>query len=150
MMAGGLSGEAPKQVTTTGSGPVSEPSSEKVLGPGPKPIEEVARSHGGDAGKAGSMSSRAKDEDDNSSSSSLSSEDEGDIKNKSQEEIEEAGRRREQRKKNKKGTGQIYIKSTGLQADGGDFDAARAGAGREAERTFITGHACIVVVFTKY
>ncbi|KAI5811044.1 hypothetical protein DFH27DRAFT_6086 [Peziza echinospora] len=28
----------------------------------------------------------------------------------------------------------VYIKSTGLAADGGDFDAARAGAGREADR----------------
>ena len=34
------------------------------------------------------------------------------------------------------GTGEIYIKSTGTAADGGDFDAARAGAGREADRGF--------------
>lgn len=35
-----------------------------------------------------------------------------------------------------KGTGEIYIKSSGTIADGGDFDAARAGAGREADRMF--------------
>jgi hypothetical protein len=32
------------------------------------------------------------------------------------------------------GTGEKYVKSTGLKADGGDFDAANAGAGREADR----------------
>ncbi|KAF2838451.1 hypothetical protein M501DRAFT_1005357 [Patellaria atrata CBS 101060] len=33
-----------------------------------------------------------------------------------------------------KGTGQEYVKSTGLQADGGDFDATKPGAGMEADR----------------
>ena len=33
-----------------------------------------------------------------------------------------------------KGTGEIWIKSTGMAADGGDFDAERAGAGKEADR----------------
>jgi hypothetical protein len=32
------------------------------------------------------------------------------------------------------GTGEQYIKSTGMQADGGDFDASKAGAGKEADR----------------
>jgi len=32
------------------------------------------------------------------------------------------------------GTGEKYIKSSGLKADGGDFDAANAGAGHEADR----------------
>jgi hypothetical protein len=32
------------------------------------------------------------------------------------------------------GTSEKYVKSTGLAADGGDFDATRPGAGREAER----------------
>jgi hypothetical protein len=34
----------------------------------------------------------------------------------------------------KKGTGQEYVKSSGLAADGGDFDAANPGAGAEANR----------------
>ena len=34
------------------------------------------------------------------------------------------------------GTGEKYIRSTGFKADGGDFDAAREGAGREADRKF--------------
>ncbi|KAJ8129218.1 hypothetical protein O1611_g4413 [Lasiodiplodia mahajangana] len=33
-----------------------------------------------------------------------------------------------------KGTGEQYVKTTGLQADGGDFDATKPGAGREADR----------------
>jgi len=33
-----------------------------------------------------------------------------------------------------KGTGEKYVKSTGLVAEGGDFDASRPGAGREADR----------------
>lgn len=32
------------------------------------------------------------------------------------------------------GTGEKYVKSTGMKADGGDFDAAKPGAGREADR----------------
>ncbi|OAA65935.1 hypothetical protein SPI_02722 [Niveomyces insectorum RCEF 264] len=32
------------------------------------------------------------------------------------------------------GTGEKYVRSTGLRADGGDFDAANPGAGREADR----------------
>jgi hypothetical protein len=32
------------------------------------------------------------------------------------------------------GTGQQHVKSTGVAADGGDFDATKPGAGKEAER----------------
>lgn len=35
------------------------------------------------------------------------------------------------------GTGEQYVKSTGLAADGGDFDATKPGAGREADREFV-------------
>jgi hypothetical protein len=35
--------------------------------------------------------------------------------------------------KEPKGTGEQYIKSTGVAADGGDFDATKPGAGREAD-----------------
>jgi len=34
----------------------------------------------------------------------------------------------------KKGTGEKYVKATGLEADGGDFDATNPGAGAEATR----------------
>jgi len=38
----------------------------------------------------------------------------------------------------KKGTGREYVKSSGLKADGGDFDASKPGAEREADREFYT------------
>jgi len=38
------------------------------------------------------------------------------------------------RKTHGEGTGEKYVKSSGLQADGGDFDAANPGAAREADR----------------
>ena len=38
-----------------------------------------------------------------------------------------------------KGTGEKFVKSTGLAADGGDFDVTKPGAGREAERKSWTG-----------
>lgn len=34
------------------------------------------------------------------------------------------------------GTGEQYVKTTGLAADGGNFDATKPGAGREADRKF--------------
>lgn len=34
-----------------------------------------------------------------------------------------------------KGTGEQHVKTTGLKTDGGDFDASKPGAGREADRT---------------
>ena len=33
-----------------------------------------------------------------------------------------------------KGTGEIWVKSTGVAAEGGDFDAKKPGAGKEADR----------------
>ncbi|CAK7565345.1 MAG: hypothetical protein SEPTF4163_003260 [Sporothrix epigloea] len=84
-------------------------------GPGPRPIQQVAAEHKGDAGQAqiGTTSgsgaagagAAADDEDDKPQSASHGT-----------------------------GTGEKYIRSSGLQADGGDFDAAREGAGREADR----------------
>jgi len=35
------------------------------------------------------------------------------------------------------GTGEKYVKSSGMVADGGDFDAANPGAGKEADREFL-------------
>ncbi|KAK0710268.1 hypothetical protein B0T26DRAFT_679563 [Lasiosphaeria miniovina] len=70
---------------------------DKLDGPGPRPLEEVARDYGGDAAKA------ARSEDSKSTSHG-------------------------------EGTGEQYVKSSGLKADGGDFDASVPGAGREADR----------------
>lgn len=80
----------------------------KADGPGPKPIEEVARERGGDAANIGGKKAGAKDDDAEGLGGSSES----------------------------KGTGEQYVKTSGLQADGGDFDATKPGAGKEADREF--------------
>jgi len=43
-----------------------------------------------------------------------------------------------QKESHGEGTGEKYVKSTGMAADGGDFDAAKPGAGKEADRLLET------------
>lgn len=101
---------AKDNVDDTGSGLDVGDNPEKLDGPGPKPIAEVAKEHGGDAGnlKSGSDSSNSGLAD----SHPLGRHDSG----------------------HDSGTGELYVKSSGLRAEGGDFDAAAPGAGREADR----------------
>ncbi|KAI7780172.1 hypothetical protein LA080_016361 [Diaporthe eres] len=94
-----------KNVDNTGGLDTSE-NPTKLEGAGPKPIEEVAKSHGGDAGSASKESSGA----------GGTGEDGPGAESKGE------------------GTGEQYVKSSGLAADGGDFDATKPGAGREADR----------------
>lgn len=91
---------------------------QKLDGPGPRPVAEVAKENGGDAG--------------NDSSSSVDKTNKGEEDTKESKESEES----EEDKHESKGTGEEYVKTTGLQADGGDFDATKPGAGREADRKF--------------
>ncbi|KAI1082214.1 hypothetical protein F5B20DRAFT_27238 [Whalleya microplaca] len=103
---------APTDVDDTGDGPNE---AQKLEGPGPKPVEEVAREHGGDAGKSENTEHKAPPGDD--------------------KEAEEAEDEDGPNAKSKgEGTGEQYIKTSGLKADGGDFDATKPGAGREADR----------------
>lgn len=86
-----------------------------VSGPGPRDISTVAKEHGGDAGNSPSeTTARTPGHKDGSSSGN----DSGLPADQSEE----------------KGTGELYVKSSGLKADGGDFDATKPGAGREADR----------------
>lgn len=88
---------------------------QKLDGPGPKPLTDVAKEHGGDAGNSetkpasGSVDKETK---------APESDDPSDPRAPSKGE----------------GTGEKYVKSSGLAADGGDFDASNPGAGREADR----------------
>ncbi|KAI1640902.1 hypothetical protein F4809DRAFT_637032 [Biscogniauxia mediterranea] len=102
---------APTDVNDAGVG-LNE--AQKFDGPGPKPLGEVARDKGGDAGVP-----------ETSASKEVLGED------KIAEEEPESG---PHAKSTGEGTGEQYVKSTGLNADGGDFDATKPGAGREAER----------------
>ncbi|KAK4239987.1 hypothetical protein C8A03DRAFT_13643 [Achaetomium macrosporum] len=112
-----------------------------LAGPGPRPLEDIAREHGGDGGAA-------KPESVSQSGSSEQGQRAG------QEEGVEGHRRRDSGKSlgseageageggvtelagmGGKGVGgEEYVRSSGLKADGGDFDAARPGAGKEADR----------------
>ncbi|KAI0393974.1 hypothetical protein F5Y17DRAFT_429932 [Xylariaceae sp. FL0594] len=89
---------------------------QKLEGPGPKPVAELAKEHGGDAG--------------NASSSSV------DKSDQTEEEVHGNKKEVEEDKDDKhdEGTGEKYVKSSGLKADGGDFDATLPGAGKEADR----------------
>jgi len=77
----------------------------QFAGPGPRPLEAVAREHGGDA--AGGSVPPPK------------------------QEVDKAARRDSG---HEEGTGAKHVRSQGFVADGGDFDAAMPGAGREADR----------------
>ncbi|KAI1267236.1 hypothetical protein F5Y18DRAFT_425079 [Xylariaceae sp. FL1019] len=97
---------APTDVNNADEDGVNE--AQKLDGPGPKPLNEVAREHGGDAGNSDEAVDKTSKKDDVAEATDDNSKSEG--------------------------TGEQYVKSTGLQADGGDFDATKPGAGREADR----------------
>lgn len=88
---------------------------DSVKGPGPKPLDQVAKEHGGDAGNV---------THDGGSSPAAGSEPQPPPK-----EGDEGVKKAESH-----GGGEKVVKSSGLVADGGDFDAANPGAGREADR----------------
>ncbi|KAM7207353.1 putative glycine-rich cell wall structural protein 1 protein [Naviculisporaceae sp. PSN 640] len=117
--------QARQNVDDTTGGLDTNDNPEKLEGPGPRPVAEIAKEHGGDAGKvsreglASSNSSSA-----SSSASSAHSSDSGLGKRETEEDDPKAG----------PGKGLLYVRSSGLKADGGDFDATKPGAGREADR----------------
>ncbi|PHH61063.1 hypothetical protein CDD81_831 [Ophiocordyceps australis] len=85
-----------------------------VMGDGPRPLQTVAKEHGGDAGNI-KADSKAAPSDNNE----MAGKNETDAEEKSA---------------SSKGTGEQYVKTTGFAADGGNFDATQPGAGREADR----------------
>ncbi|KAK7963712.1 hypothetical protein PG996_008599 [Apiospora saccharicola] len=108
---------APTDVDNTGEGINAGQDLDKI--PAPKPLDELARERGGDAGKVGDgATSSSVDKTETAGEKKDEAEDPNDPHAKS------AG----------EGTGEKYVKTTGLQADGGDFDATKPGAGREADR----------------
>lgn len=86
---------------------VHESTRTEPVGPGPKPIDVVAREHGGDAG----------------------------AKDKPAQTTEED--KKDQDKKDdgsSKPAGHEVVHASGFAAEGGDFDASNPGAGKEADR----------------
>lgn len=100
-----------KNVDDSGAGLDESENPSKVDGPGPKPIDLVAAERGGDAGKAEGAGSATKPDA-----------------------AAGAAEGEEEKNSKSKGSGEQYVKSSGLAADGGDFDATKPGAGREADR----------------
>ena len=90
--------------------------------PGPRPVAAVAKEHGGDAG--------ALDSTDGTRAKSSESEDSTGMPKHTPGTDDDGV----QKESHGEGTGDLYVKSSGLKADGGDFDAAAPGAGREADR----------------
>ena len=85
--------------------------------PGPKSLETVAKEKGGDAGNVQSEAGKTE--------TSGASDDKD---------------KKDNKESNSEGTGEQWVKTTGFQADGGDFDASKPGAGREADREFSCFH----------
>ncbi|KAK1827903.1 putative glycine-rich cell wall structural protein 1 protein [Podospora conica] len=96
---------------TTGGLDVGDNPDKLLSGPGPRPLEVVAKEHGGDAGRNDAPPPKQEVE---SGDAPLDRHDSG--------------------HSTQGDKGLKYVKSSGLVADGGDFDAAKPGAGREADR----------------
>ena len=111
--------EARNTVDDTTGGTDENTNPDKIDGPGPKPIADVAKEHGGDAGNANESVGKK----------------EGDAPTGAADDEDDDG---PQTTSHGEGTGEQYVKSSGLKADGGDFDAAAPGAGREADRMFFS------------
>lgn len=92
---------------------------DQLTGKGPRPVEELARENGGNAAAASS----------NDSVSSPQGKD-----NKPEPSVEDKQEHQNAHEGDAAAEATEYVKTTGLAADGGNFDAAKPGAGREADR----------------
>ncbi|KAL7783212.1 hypothetical protein V8C43DRAFT_294706 [Trichoderma afarasin] len=91
---------------------------DKLTGAGPRPVEELAKENGGNA--AAASSNEAVQEDDS--------------KPKEQKLPEDDSSKQGNDNQKWEASEDDYVKTTGLAADGGNFDAAKPGAGVEADR----------------
>ncbi|KAK1980547.1 hypothetical protein LZ30DRAFT_594531 [Colletotrichum cereale] len=103
-----------QDVNNKASGPID--GGDKLDGPGPRSLEIVAKERGGDAGNVKDSVKGGLIKDDSTPG----------MEDKTENDPKEAS--------HGEGTGEKYIKTTGLAVDGGDFDATKPGAGREADR----------------
>ena len=88
-------------------------------------------------GNAGHSSSSASQDVHQQRTRSLLPPMEGEDEEARHKRIAASERRRESDANSKTKAATVPVKSTGLAADGGDFDATKPGAGREADRTYI-------------
>lgn len=85
----------------------------------PRPLSDVAKDHDDNAGSTESTSASSGGNSGQGGDSSGS------------------GGPQAQGESHGEGTGEMWVKTTGFAADGGDFDASKPGAGREADREFL-------------
>ncbi|KAL7814901.1 hypothetical protein V8C44DRAFT_324790 [Trichoderma aethiopicum] len=103
----------------TAADPEAGMPAEQLTGKGPRPVEELARENGGNAAAASSDDSISPSQDKDS---------------KPEPSVEEKQKHQNAHEGDAAAEATEYVKTTGLAADGGDFDAAKPGAGREADR----------------
>jgi len=107
-------------------------------GPGPRPLQDIAREHGWDAGATKKPESTP--QTGTSDLAQRAGPDEGVEGHRRKDSAKslggEAGGAGETKlaMRGKEVGGEQYVHASGLKADGGDFDASRPGAGREADR----------------
>jgi hypothetical protein len=110
-------------------------------GPGPRPLQDIAREHGWDAGATKKPESTPQiGTSDMAQRAGLEEGVEGHRRKDSAKSLGgEAGGAGETKlaMRGKEVGGEQYVHASGLKADGGDFDASRPGAGREADRKFL-------------
>ncbi|PTB35396.1 uncharacterized protein TrAFT101_011272 [Trichoderma asperellum] len=114
----------PRGTPTTGVNPEEGKPLDELTGKGPRPIEIVAKENGGNAAAA---------TEDSSTSGSAAPEEKKPETADAQQNTTTTATTNDSSSK-KEATDEEYVKSSGLAADGGDFDAAKPGAGLEADR----------------
>lgn len=122
----------PRGTPTTGVNPEEGKPLDELTGKGPRPIEIVAKENGGNAAAA---------TEDSSTSGSAAPEEKKPETADAQQNTTTTATTNDSSSK-KEATDEEYVKSSGLAADGGDFDAAKPGAGLEADRKFLSLSFC--------
>ncbi|KAL7940916.1 hypothetical protein V8C42DRAFT_202587 [Trichoderma barbatum] len=106
--------------TNTAVNPEEGKPLDQLIGAGPRPVEVLAKENGGNAAAASSNDAVASPPEDK--------------KGKMKEQMMPEPSTENDDKQQREATEEEYVRATGLAADGGDFDAAKPGAGREADR----------------
>ncbi|EHK51040.1 uncharacterized protein TrAtP1_009914 [Trichoderma atroviride] len=113
----------PRSAPTTGTAnPEEGKPLDELTGKGPRPVEELAKENDGNAAAA-AAAPVATETDSSTAVSALTPE---------EKKPELSGT--EQKSNTHEATEDEYVKSSGLAADGGDFDVTKPGAGLEADR----------------
>ncbi|KAL6695278.1 hypothetical protein J3F84DRAFT_373980 [Trichoderma pleuroticola] len=109
----------PKDTTDDDANPEEGKPLDKLTGAGPRPVEELAKENGGNAAAASSNDAVSSSQEDSKMKQQLP---------------EDSSKQQRDDDQKREATEDEYVKTTGLAADGGNFDAAKPGAGLEADR----------------